>query len=233
MNDGKLVKVKILSFKNKELDVPADEFKEFELPINPESYSQNFKVEYEASSGQGNQKTDPKYKSTAPEELKLDFYLDGTGTVEGYVDKLAGMPVPEQVDLFLKTVYNMDGEIHAPKRLKINWGSFFVFDCILTNLDINYTLFHPDGEPLRAKLSATFLNYIEQEKRVKREDKESPDLTHVRLLQGGDSLALMSYRAYGDTNLYLQVTRANELTTFRNLPEGTELLFPPIAKPTL
>lgn len=149
MSEGGLTKVLIEAFTDKKLEVKDSKFPSFTLPINPESYSKNYKVEYDTSQGQGNQGTDPKFKSTAPEELKLDFIFDGTGTVEGYVHN--NELVSKQITTFLNTVYFMEGEIHRPKFLKVHWGKQFTFECVLSNLDINYTLFKPDGEPLRAK----------------------------------------------------------------------------------
>lgn len=231
MRDGQLSKVTIIAYSNRELTQkrakPNDQFL---LPINPETYNRTFKMEQEKSSGQNNQGNDPKYVRTAPEELKLDFHLDGTGTVEGYYNNegLENAPVSAQIERFLNIVYYMGGEEHRPPYLKLNWGEF-VFPCVLTNLDINYTLFHANGDPLRAKLSATFLNYIEQEKRVAKEDKRSPDLTHVKRIQE-DSLPLMTYEIYGDTKYYLHIAKANDLTSFRNIKPSSELVFPPLNK---
>ncbi|MEL7148543.1 MAG: hypothetical protein AAFO69_19370 [Bacteroidota bacterium] len=231
MRDGQLSKVTIVAYANKELTQKRpDPNGLFVLPINPETYNRSFKMEQEKTSGQGNQGNDPKYIRTVPEELKLDFFFDGTGTVEGYFNNkdLENAPVSAQIERFLNVVYYMGGEEHRPPYLKLNWGEF-VFPCVLTNLDINYTLFHANGEPLRAKLSASFLNYIEQEKRVAKEDKRSPDLTHVKRIQE-DSLPLMTYEIYGDTKYYLHIAKANDLTSFRNIKPSSELVFPPLNK---
>lgn len=232
MSDGQLTKVIIRAFTNKRLTEKDSEFPEFEVPINPEKYSKNFKVEYEVKKAQGNQGVDAKFKSTAPEELTIEFALDGTKTVEGYSKKHIDKPVSQQVEELLNTVYFMKGDIHKPKFLKLIWGEHLVFDCILTSLDINYTLFHPNGEPLRARINASFLNYTEQEKRVLREDKKSPDLTHVRKVNEGDSLPLMAYKIYGEPKFYLQIARANQMTSFRPIRSGQDIVFPPIQKTT-
>ncbi len=129
----------------------------------------------------------------------------------------------------MNTVYNMNGEIHRPHFLCVQWGEF-LFPCILSNLDLNYTLFKPNGDPLRIKASATFLNYVAQQERVARERKESPDLTHVRMVKGGDRLDLMTHRIYKDPKYVTQVARANGLSSFRKINPGVELVFPPLDK---
>jgi Contractile injection system tube protein len=208
--------------------------KTFELPVNPESYTQNYKVEYNTQRGQGNQGTAPRFNSTAPEELRLDFFFDGTQTIENYGNKTAGEKqkyesVQDELKDFLDTVYLMEGEIHRPRFLQITWGTL-LFSCILKNLDINYTLFKADGKPLRVKIAATFLNYIAQEERVAREKKKSPDLTRIRNAKQGERLDLMTSEVYNTPQYVLQIAKANNLSSIRQLKQGQELRFPPLDK---
>ncbi|MBL7816702.1 MAG: LysM peptidoglycan-binding domain-containing protein [Saprospiraceae bacterium] len=209
---------------------------EFSLPINPENYALTYKVEVDQSGGHGNSGSDVKYKKTPPEQLKLEFIFDNTGTVMG--NTMDGTSVQEQVKKFMTVAYHVDGESHKPHYLKILWGENLMtgevkgFNCMLTQVDINYTLFARTGEPLRAKLTCQFTNYIEAEARLKqRQDHRSPDLTHVRTVELGDRLPLMTHRIYDDQSYYLKVAKANSLTTFRKLKVGTDIIFPPIQEP--
>jgi len=97
-------------------------------------------------------------------------------------------------------------------------------------LDINYTLFHPNGKPLRAKISATFLDYVAQEQREQEARRQSPDLTRIRRIKAGDRLDKMVGEFYNDPKFTQQVARANNLTTFRLIKPGIELSFPPLDK---
>lgn len=220
-------KVIIMPYKDKSYRQQDSDQGSFALPINPETYSENYKVEYDLRRGQGQQSTNPKFKSTAPEELKLEFVFDGTKTAQGYVHKKQS--VQEQIKKLKDTVYSMNGEIHRPRFLKIFWGEL-KFPCILTNLDINYTLFDEEGKPIRAKISTTFVNYVAQEERVARENKRSPDLTQIRGVNEGDRLDLMTYKIYNESQYLLQIAKANKLTSIRNITPGLELKFPPFDK---
>lgn len=203
--------------------------KDFKLPINPESFTRNLKVERDTTKGTGDDQTNPKFTGTAPEELKIEFILDGTATMEGYLESLKDMPVKDQLRKFLECVYNYDGTIHSPRYLKIHYGSEVKFDCVLTALDINYTLFHSDGSPLRAKLTATFLQYVSPEKRARKKGS-SPDLTHKRIVKAGDRLDLMTFKIYDSPSYFLQVAMKNELTNVRRLKPGKEIHFHPFDK---
>jgi nucleoid-associated protein YgaU len=123
----------------------------------------------------------------------------------------------------------MDGSIHEPKFLKIEWGTL-IFKCRLKSVNISYTLFDKAGKPLRAELDTTFVSDLKDSERVKAENKTSPDLTHKRIVRAHDTLPLMCKEIYGTEGYYLQVARANKLDNFRNLQLGQELFFPPVEK---
>ncbi|HRF37729.1 MAG TPA: hypothetical protein PK198_02980, partial [Saprospiraceae bacterium] len=117
-------KLKIKAFKNRDFTGEAGTIS---LPVNPESYSKNYKVEYDNRRPHGSQGNSGRFNSTAPEQLKLDFYFDGTDTIQGYdYDGLAknrtesdatvtNRTVPrddlvsQQIERFLNTVYDMAG----------------------------------------------------------------------------------------------------------------------------
>ncbi|AXT61555.1 hypothetical protein D1816_14755 [Aquimarina sp. AD10] len=228
--NGHLIKVLIHVFDDQDFQIPSKiSPNPISLPVNPESFTRNFKVELNQQQGQGNQGTDSDFKATAPEELKLDFIFDGTDTIQGYKYNNNKKSVKDQLKLFMDAVYNMNGEIHRPHFLQVQWGEF-MFPCILTNLDLNYTLFQPNGDPLRVKVSASFLNYVAQRERVAREGKKSPDLTHVRQVKGGDRLDNMTFDIYNNVKYVTQIAKANGLTSFRKIAPGTELVFPPLDK---
>jgi hypothetical protein len=237
-------KVKIHAFRNRDF---SDNVGVLTLPVNPESYSKNYKVEYDTRVPHGSHGTSGRFNATAPEQLRLEFFFDGTNTIQGYeYDGIAknrtekeatitNKEVPNedlvslQLERFLNTVYDMSGETHRPHFLKIVWGER-LFQGILSNLDINYSLFHPNGKPLRVKISATFLDYIAQEQRQQRANLHSPDLTRIRRIKGGDRLDKMVNEFYNDPKFITQIARVNSLTTFRSLKPGIELAFPPLDK---
>ena len=230
-----LIRFIIHSYKDKDFAEPAQS--SFEIPINPEQFHQNLNICADTGRGHGDQGTDTKFMSTAPEQVKLDFMLDSTGAISG--NKLNKTPVREQVDMLLNVVYKMDGDIHQPNFLKVLWGSnslagygskLRAFTCKLSKLDINFILFDNTGEPVRAKISATFMSYVAPEARVREEGKSSPDLTRIRTIQEGDRLPFLTFNVYADQSYYQKVARANGLTSFRNLKTGDSLVFPPLEK---
>lgn len=224
MKEG-LAKMTILAFDNRTLT--GTEARKFVIPINPEKYSRNLKLKFDKTQGLGAQGNNEEFLNTEPETIKFEFVFDNTGTIQGNI--LDGTPVIDQIEDFLGVTARLEKGRHCPYLLKIIWGDL-VFGCQLNDVSINYTLFNAAGEPIRAKLSATFREYLHPVKRVQKEDKSSPDLTHLRMVKEGDTLQLMTYDIYNDTKFFLQVAKANRLTSLRSLQVGQELQFPPIKK---
>jgi hypothetical protein len=231
-------KIKITPFKNKELTNQDESVKPYIVPVNPEQYVLNYKIKYDVKPPSGSHGVQERFLASAPEELKLDWIIDGTNTIYGYKFSTdSARSVIEQIQHLKSVVYDMSGEIHQPRFLKImglgihqRGNGDVTFDAILTDLQITYTLFNPSGEPLRAKISATFLDYRENKRRVLEEDKKSPDLTHIRRVKDGEKLPLIVYEAYKDPTYHLEISKVNNLTNFRRLKVGEELVLPPIKK---
>jgi nucleoid-associated protein YgaU len=230
MPDPNVTKIVIKAYRDK--NVQNSFVREFVVPINPEQLSQKFEVKSNQQQSSGNQGTSNNFGVTLPEELKLDFYLDNTNTIEGNVHQ--GTPVPQQVRDLLATVYYVDGQSHKPLFLKIGLGQNNIFgdnkptfDCSLKSLDINYVLFTAQGEPLRAKVSASFGAHVEDRQRVREEDRSSPTRTHVRTTRPNDRLWLMTNEIYGDPRYVMQVARENDLDTFRQIKPGSQVFLPP------
>jgi len=228
----KLEKVIIRCFTDRQFQNELPDLK-FIAPINPEAFTKNIKISVDKQQGHGNEGTEVRYRGTAPEELRLEFILDGTGTMEGYSGKsgnYATTPVKTQLQDFLDCAYFMDGNIHRPNFLIVMWGKEVNFRCVLTNCDINYTLFKPDGSPLRVKINATFLHHKSREEILAEAKKSSPDLTHYRKVTQGDRLDNLSFKIYNDPGFLTELGNANGLTTIRLLKPGAQLSFPPLLK---
>jgi hypothetical protein len=208
--------------------------KKFKVMYNPESFSMQHVNVYQKLQGINTSGRRARYSHSRAKELDLELIFDGTGVGDFGASTLLGLgarPVSKQVGDFLDLCFHMDGNLHEPKFLKIQWGQgeLKAFDCRLESVNVTYTSFDRSGAPLRAKLAAKFVEDLEPSKRLKLENKHSPDLTQSRVVKAGDTLPLLCKEVYGDAGYYLLVARANQLDDFRNLTPGQSLLFPPLA----
>jgi Contractile injection system tube protein len=228
-NSGSVSKLIIHCYEDKNFKKKKPNL-DFSTPINPESFSKNYSVNLDTRVAHGQPSTDAGYKSSTPETLKLDFVLDGTGVVQGYLHPKDTKSVHDELQAFLKCAYTFDGVTHRPNYLIIYWGTEINFHCVLSSVDINHTLFLPDGSPLRVKISATFTKTESDATRAAKTKQSSPDLTHQRVVQQGDRLDWLTNDIYTDPNYFLMVARSNGLTTVRKLQPGSKINFPPLPK---
>lgn len=195
----------------------------YAVMINPESIKWNRKIDYNEQQAPDTSSASQKYKHTPSAEFSFDIVIDCTGVV----DK-SRVDMKKEISALEDIVYTYNGKIHRPNFVKIQWGKNITFNSVLKSFDTTYTLFKPDGSPLRAKISLSFGEYINP-KTVKQKDKRSsPDLTHLVKTVDGDTLPHLSQKMYNSPDYYIQLARFNGLNKFRNLKSNLDLVFPPI-----
>jgi hypothetical protein len=223
-NPFKLGKLKIKAYNSRSRT--GNPIGTFEAMFNPASFSESYAILY--GKGQGFNSTNKivNYARTKPSELKLQLVLDGTGVDEIGVSALGGRKkVHDRIKEFLDLTFRMNGAIHEPNFLVVEWGDL-LFSCRLENVEIKYTSFERDGTALRAELDVSLISDTTTKKRMRLENKSSPDLTHRRIVRQGETLPLLTKEIYGSSRYYLRVAQASSLDNFRNLTPGQELLFP-------
>ncbi|HVG43238.1 MAG TPA: tail protein X [Longimicrobium sp.] len=204
--------------------------KSMRLLINPEKYTRTYTICYSDRQGQGSPGGSPQFNKIPSEKMKLELVFDGTGVVPGPLPGILPYTddgITAQVKEFIGLVFEYKGGIHSPRYLKLTWASL-CFNCRLTELALTYTLFKPDGTPLRARGDATFLQFTSEALLAKEANQQSPDVTHVRTVRAGDTLPLLCWEIYGSSEWYWRVAAANGLAGFRDLRVGTQLVFPPL-----
>lgn len=243
---GKLEKLKIKAYlADKRQDGGIFYFlnKTYEVWFNPESYSFRYENQYQTYQGINTAGRTARYALTRSRTLSLKLILDDSSATSGVASGLSSTSfgrtarrflfkktpstIHDQVEEFLDVAARMDGDIHAPRYLKLEWGDL-IFDCRLQSVDVNYTLFNRSGMALRAELDVVFVEDLNPEKLAKISNKSSPDLTHTRTVTSGDTLPIMADRIYRDPSYYIRVAQANRLNNFRKLKPGTALTFPPV-----
>jgi hypothetical protein len=191
--------------------------------INPSAYGLDYMIVYAENKAMGKAGAEAKFNASKPEKLDLkELVLDGTGAVPGTT-----IPVKGQVEALRSTIYDYVGTKHEAPIVQVVWGTLIFYGRV-QGMKVDYTLFMPSGEPLRARVTLNFIAYDSPAQLAKEEKRGSPDLTHLVLVKAGDTLPLLCEKIYSDSAYYLEVARINGLTAFRELAPGTSLRFPPL-----
>lgn len=205
--------------------------------INPSSYSYTYGIQADSSPTSTGNYGEPVAKGRGPGKISFKLILDATG--------LVAPPLPNQlipsdgvaslINDFIKNCagpYEPGGSQSKPEVcppiLNLSWAQL-QFKCILSGLSVDYKLFKPDGTPIRAELSPSFIEYhataAQQDPAIAVEPPPPPP--KLVTVTAGDTLPMLCTRIYGDASLYMLVAMANQLTNFRSLTPGAVLVFPP------
>lgn len=114
-----------------------------------------------------------------------------------------------------------------PPVVVFQWGSTWSFKAVITSIKERFSLFLPDGTPVRSTLDVTF-------QQVQDKDDHPPTNPtsggtggeRVWTVREGDTLAWIAYKEYGDTDLWRLIADANNLSRVRRLSPGMHLEIP-------
>jgi nucleoid-associated protein YgaU len=158
------------------------------------------------------------------EKLTLDLFFDTT------LESPSGGVKP--VTDYTKKVYQLvkiQPKTHAPPKVRFIWGQGLAFVAIIESVTQKFTLFNPQGIPLRATLSVTFREYKTLQEQLRELKLESADHTKRHVVVQGETLAGIAAREYGDPGLWRVIADKNpQVEHLRRLAVGTELRLPPL-----
>lgn len=220
---GEIEKLTIEPYTNTEC-TSAGTPQPFKVMFNPNTFAIKNEVEYKPDKAHGTSVGSPKFGQIKPRDYTIEFILDGTGAAaDAPADGVAG-----RIKHLMEVTMDFVGDTHRPHFLKLVWGEHINLKVVAKSVDVTYSLFSPNGDPIRAKVNAVFTDNIEDSLRVRQENSSSPDLTHIREVRNESKLPLMVFKEYKDHTYYLTVARANKLNNFRNLTAGSKIKLPPV-----
>jgi nucleoid-associated protein YgaU len=173
------------------------------------------------------------------EKLTFDLFFD---TTENGMDAQA-QSVTTLTDQFYSLV-KINSETHAPPICRFAWndpsfpganlpGNYaqqdrLSFRCIVENISQKFTLFSPQGVPLRATLTVTLREYKPLEQQLKELNLQSPDHTKTYVTQRSDTLSGIAGKLYNSPAEWRMLATSNGITDPRRLDPGSVLEAPPV-----
>jgi hypothetical protein len=200
----------------------------FRAMLNPSGYSRGIKINYVNEQPIGKLPPEKKYAGIGAESLELEeLVLDGTGAAGPGPNGAPPPDVLSQVNTLKRVAYEPPpGVVLDRPVVEVIWDNLRFLGRVET-MTVKYTLFKPSGEPLRARVKLTFVEFITVYNAALA-IRPSAAAAMARQVQvpAGASLPLMCFQVYQNAALYMAVARANDLTSFRALAAGATLLFP-------
>jgi len=158
-------------------------------------------------------------------ELFFDTTEDGTGA--------KATPVTGKTDKFYRLI-KAENATHAPPVLLFLWGGTDFpgkrldngFRCVVTSVKQQFTMFAPDGKPLRAKLTVELKEYKPLTLHLTELGYTSADHTKATVVRESDTITAIAWREYADDRNWRLIADANGVTDPLGLRPGQILRVP-------
>jgi nucleoid-associated protein YgaU len=211
--------------------------------FNPKEYSFSKQNSWPPSQTKGTNVGQFEFGSGQPATLQMQLFFDTyanvkNGAADGGQPKDVRKEYTEAIWEMMKVdpkLGSLNDKPGSPSKNKkgrppvviFQWGSTWSFKAVITSISERFTLFLPDGTPVRSTLDVTFQQV---------QDKHDHPATNptsggvggerVWTVSEGDTLAWIAYKEYGDSNRWRLIADANRLTKVRQLTPGMLLEIP-------
>jgi nucleoid-associated protein YgaU len=212
---------------------PASNLLPIKVLFNPNTYSITKSVSWmpvpsngQSGGGADRRKNAPPLQFGGGEGRSLSLELFFDTTEETNDTKRDVRNLTNQIGKLTRIVRDLDPQ--RPPICVVSWGratpagSDFPFTGVVSQLTQSFSLFLSDGRPVRANLTATFIEYLDPTKDALEND---PEFT-TRVVKRGDTLSSISAEVYGDPTLWRAIAEANRLNDPRQVPVGLRLNIP-------
>jgi nucleoid-associated protein YgaU len=97
---------------------------------------------------------------------------------------------------------------------------------VLARVNQQFQMFLDDGRPVRAKLTVTFNEFIDEEREAKEVNRLTADFSKAHTVIQGETLSGIANRFYGNPQIWRPIAAANGIDDPRSISTGQLLLIP-------
>jgi nucleoid-associated protein YgaU len=196
--------------------------KALEFDFNPKEYSITRSADWSVPAAKSGV-AQAQYNGPKPSSITVELFMDATeedkGDISTTVDKLLKACNPTQET-------TSKNKPSAPFVL-FQWGKKISFKGYIEQVAVKYTLFRPDGTPVRGSATLTLKEFGEPVKGTNPTSGGEPGTTRHRVL-AGDTLPSIAYAEFGRADAWRTIADANpQIHDPMRLRPGTVLIIPP------
>jgi hypothetical protein len=200
-----------------------DGSKTLKFQFNPKELSISKSATWNRPTNKGaKHSTKPEFGGVQPQSVQLELFFndwEGSGSLMADIGQLITWLKP--------TDKSISDKKPQPQALTFQWGAgpLTGFKGFLKSVNAKYTMFKPDGTPVRATAQITLEEIpVETAKQNPTSGAIAGRRTHV--VAAGDSLHSLAFREYDDPGLWRGLAAFNDVDDPLRLAPGTRLLIP-------
>ena len=186
---------------------------------NPEEYSVNKDNNFAAQSIPGLGSPLVQFVNGNQRTLEVELFFDSYDT-----------PTFVKEDVRVQTnqvagLMKLDSDLHAPPVLVVGMASL-QFRCVLSRVNQRFVMFLPSGMPVRARLTCTFIEYVDPAREAAAANLQTADFSKVHVVAGTETLSEIAGRLYDDVSQWRPIAVANGIANPRTIRPGDALRIP-------
>lgn len=183
-----------------------------EVQFNPANYSLNRRANYEENIAPGKGAKDGNVQYTGNEfyEIAMELIFD-TSIQKDDVRKWV-----KQLLIFIEKSKDQQDAFD----FNFSWGTFS-FTGVVSSIQTQYTMFHSDGTPLRAKLSLQAEGVVDDGTIY--QTKEEVSSRKISTLNGMNQLWNLAYIEYNDASRWIEIASLNKIANPRKIQNINDL----------
>lgn len=200
---------------------------------NPSEYTIAKAADYNVPNQTGKDMGESEFTGGSPRSLSMELFFDVYEQKNGDV-RSSITPLWKLITVDRSKKAGQTGRSRPP-RIQIVWGNNYVqskadkVTWVMTNLSVHYTLFNENGTPVRAIASVSLqeaLDGLDQPRQNPTSYTEAGART--RVVAPRDTLPLIAYQEFGDSNRWRAIADANRIVDPRDIEAGQVLVIPQI-----
>lgn len=197
-----------------------------ECLFNPKDYTVTKANQWKAQPTPGSSAGKPQFGGGNPHEMTLQLLLDAS--LPGNATSVAAA----STRLFQMMEATIDGaggggaNGKRPPMVTFVWGRFISFKAFAKTLSVQYQLFAPDGQPLRADVKLALIEADAGPLPGQNPTTRADGSMGSRTVREGDSLQSIANETYGDPTKWRALAEANGIDDPTALRRGTALALP-------
>jgi nucleoid-associated protein YgaU len=198
-----------------------------ECLFNPKDYTVTKTNNWKAEAKQGATAATPSFTGGTPWAMTLQLLFDSSLLKPKLTVKQVSQKLFDAMNATRGEGAGTGGKADTkrPPTITFQYG-WFSFVAVVTNLSVQYTLFMPDGEPIRAEVKLSLMRYEIDGLKGQNPTTRAEGGLGAHLVRDGDSLASIAYRFYGEATQWRAIAEANGIDDPLCLRSGRTLSVP-------
>ncbi len=116
----------------------------------------------------------------------------------------------------------------SPPTVKLVWGKITLFSAVVKKVNVTFTMFDPNGTPIRAKADVDFIQneFLGDDVIPAQNPTSRTDSRKTRIVNSSQRLDQIAFEEYGDSRYWRTLAEANALDNPFQLMDGQIIVIP-------